>query len=279
VIADIDDALKELLQREIPVRKGEIEIAFDQPSREWSSQLNKPAVNLYLFDIKENVELRASEQLVAEKRDNGTIAIRRNPVRVDLFYLVTCWTRDVKDQHHLLSNVLLSFLRNPMFPEELLPERLKGQNLPVRIKAAQGEIIANITDLWSTLNNEMRPGIRLTVTISLEPHKPDIYPMVRSAELRFQQEPGDSEADLSPQSAFSHAYHLISGQLNSQKYSPSLCKLVLRESAQEISVNPEGEFIIARLQEGDYHVDVLVNGRMVKQQMIHVPSSSYQIEV
>jgi hypothetical protein len=279
VIAEIDDALKDLLLRELPVRKGEIEVAFDQPSREWSSQLNKPAVNLYLFDIKENVELRASEQLVAEKRDNGTIAIRRNPVRIDLFYLVTCWTRNIQDQHRLLSNVLISLLRNPTFPEDLLPEQLKNQALPMRIKAAQGEIIANITDLWSTLNNEMRPGIRLTVTISVEPHKPDVYPMVQSAELRFQQEPGTYDQDASAQAVFSHAYHLISGQLSSQKYSPALCRLVLRESGQEISVNQEGEFVIARLQEGDYHVDVLVNGRLVKQQMIHVPSSNYQIEL
>jgi hypothetical protein len=277
MIAFVDDALKELVMNELSIRNGSIEVAFDQPRREWSSQVNKPTINFYLFDIKENVELRGSEQMFAERRENGNIAIKRNPSRIDLFYLITCWTRDTQDQHRLLSNVLVALLRNPFLPEAVLPEPLKYQPSPIRIKIAQGDILANVTDLWSTMDNEMRPGLRMTVTISVEPHKPEIFPMVTSAELRFFQEDKD-RAEPVP-AVLSHTYHVIGGQVRSQKHSMAVLKLVVRETGQEISVNPEGEFSIARLQEGDYHLDVLVNGRVIKQHAIHVPSSSYDIEV
>lgn len=284
MIADVDNSLKELLIREMPLRKGEVDITFDLPKREWSAQLNKPTLNLYLFDIRENLELRASEQLLSERREDGTIAIRRNPTRVDLHYLVTSWTRDIQDQHRLLSSALVALLRNPFYPEDLLPERLKGQPLPVRLKVAQQDA-TNVTDLWSTLDNELRPGLRLTVTISVEPFKPEIYPPVQSAEINFFQNPTPDQALLAAERgvqaepAPSLSLHAIGGRIHSQKYSAGLLKIVLHESGQDVPLSAQGEFSISWLKEGEYHLDILVNGRVVKQQKIRVPSSTYEIEV
>ena len=37
-----------------------IEIAFDAPTREWSGQLSAPAVNLFLYDMRESEDDRPS---------------------------------------------------------------------------------------------------------------------------------------------------------------------------------------------------------------------------
>jgi hypothetical protein len=282
MISDVDNVLRELLIREIPIRKGEVEIAFDLPKREWSSQLNKPTLNLFLFDIKENLELRGSERHKAEKREDGSIAIKRNSVRVDLNYLITSWTRDVQDQHRLLSGALLALLRNSTVPDNLLPERLQSQPVPIRLKVAQGEIASNITDLWSTLDNELRPGIRLTVTVSFEPFSPEVHVPVQSVEIDFTQLPSPDALAARGESIppeRSRSYHAIGGRVRSQKYSPALLKIVLRETAEEIALSPEGEFKISWLQEGEYHLDIFANGRVLKQQKIRVPSSHYEIEI
>ena len=61
MITDVDEALRELLLQEIAIKGNEVDIKFDQPKREWSSRLNKPTINLFLFDLRENLRLRGSE--------------------------------------------------------------------------------------------------------------------------------------------------------------------------------------------------------------------------
>ena len=38
---------------DVPIKKAEVEIAFDRPTRDWSSRLSKPTLNLFLFDVRE----------------------------------------------------------------------------------------------------------------------------------------------------------------------------------------------------------------------------------
>jgi len=58
MIDDLDDALRDLLVRELPIRDNEVDVSFDQPRREWSARLSRPSLNLYLYDIRENLRLR-----------------------------------------------------------------------------------------------------------------------------------------------------------------------------------------------------------------------------
>ena len=284
MIAEVDNALRELLIRELPIRKGEIEIAFDQPRREWSTKLNKPTLNLYLFDIKENVDLRGSKQTFREDHEDGTVTIRRNPVRVDLNYLVTAWTKDVQDEHHLLSSALVALFSQPFLPQDLTPESLKSQTFPIRIDVVQKDVMSNITDLWSTLDNEMHTGLRLTVTISVDPYKPETRAVVRTTEMRFLQmsnpelvEQGQAEAQALV--APPKSYFLINGRVISEKYSPSVIRLVLSETGQTHKPDENGAFTFSGLQAGDYHLDVLANDRILKRQKIQVPSNNYDIRI
>ncbi len=284
MISEIDTAIRNLLLRELPLRKGEIDIVFDQPKRQWSSQVNKPTLNLFLLDIKENVEFRGSEQLMREKNDDGTITVRRNPVRIDLIYLITGWTREIQDEHHLLSVALLVLLRNPFLPVDLTPEGLKSASLPVRIEVARADAAMNLTDLWSTLDNELHAGLRLTVTMAVDPYKPEIIKQVQETEWRFVQhsrlDNPDVLLDETPDVvALSKVYYSVSGKIGSQKFSPSALKLVVKETGQQAKINAQGEYLLHGLCEGDYAIEVIASDRILKVQKIHVPSSDYDIQV
>ena len=62
MLADLDETLRNLLRDELERHGFEgVDIAFDAPSREWSGQLSKPTVNLFLYDLREAESLRASE--------------------------------------------------------------------------------------------------------------------------------------------------------------------------------------------------------------------------
>src|SRR3954466_12808611 len=62
MLADLDETLRSLLKEDLEAHGFEgVDIAFDAPSRDWSGQLSKPTVNVFLYDLREAESLRTSE--------------------------------------------------------------------------------------------------------------------------------------------------------------------------------------------------------------------------
>ena len=87
-IADLDEGLRGLLRTSLK-RHGfdGVEISFDAPSREWSGKLTGPAVNLFLYDVREARDRATSSP---ESRDGVLVA---PSLRLALTYAVTAWTK------------------------------------------------------------------------------------------------------------------------------------------------------------------------------------------
>jgi hypothetical protein len=288
MIAAVDEVLRQLLIREIPIKENEVDIAFDQPRREWSSRVSKPTLNLYLFDIRENLRLRGAEQYRTVQKDNGTAEVRRNPVRMDLRYLMTAWVKEAEDEHFLLGSALLGLLRNPFLPDDLLEEQDLVQNLPAPLDIATfpPELgpVDKFSELWGVLDNEMRPGILLTATISMDPYKPMVFSQVRTSERRFVQStrsgPTKSSGRISiPAKSPSKTYWTVAGTIRSDKYDPAILSMILVEKNYPIEIAEGGRFTIQGVGEGEYHIDILYNSKVLKRQTIQVPSSLYEIQV
>jgi len=172
MIHDLDDVLRQLLINEIPIRNSEVDIVFDQPTREWAARLSRPTLNVFLHDIRENLKLRHSQQWIVEQNPDGTATQRRTPVRVDLHYIITAWANAPDDEHSLLARTLMALFRGPSLPQDLLPESLQDQPQPIPLEVAQIDELRNPPDVWNALDNEIRPSVVLTVTLALDPHLP-----------------------------------------------------------------------------------------------------------
>ena len=180
-------------------------------------------------------------------------------------------------------------MRNPAIPPTLLPDDLKLPLLPVRLTVAQGKATSEISDLWSTLDNELKPGLRLIVTVALEPVEPEIVSPVLTAEIDVVQSPttdmlaaAAAMGKTPPEKALDKKFFIISGKITSQKYSAAVLKVVLTETGKDIplkAVDDGGLFTIGRLSEGEYHLDVLANERLLKRQKVQVPSDHYDFQV
>lgn len=282
MIYELNETLKKLLIDEMPVRKGDVEVQFDIPKKEWSSRLNKPTLNLYLYDILENIELRGSEQWTQTDNGDGTVTLHRNPVRVNFYYLVTSWAKEIQDEQQLLSAALITLLRQPFIPETLLPENLKNQPVPIRLEVAQNKSLAKLSDFWGSIENDPHPGIRLTVTLTIDPYKPITSPRVATSEVRFKQNPSPTTQKLDDPAAKlveSKTYHSLRGKLISQKYSPATLKILLKETGKEIPILEEGEFAIQHLIRGTYHIDIIFNDRVLRHEKFVVPASYLEINV
>lgn len=128
--------------------------------------MTRPTVNLYLWDVRQNLEKRAAGMEVVDGEDGRQY--RRPPLpRVDCRYLITAWTADVGDEHALLGSLLATLLVHAQVPEEYL----RGAYAPVRpvptieVAAADGK---DQSDLWSALGGQLKPGLDLLVTATVD---------------------------------------------------------------------------------------------------------------
>ena len=168
---------------------AEAQIAFERPSEQFSP--SQTTIDLFLFDIRENTELRSKEPIV--ERKNGQALIRQPPKRIDCSYLVTAWAAGgtgpqlVLEEHELLGQAMQVFARYPTIPDKFLQGSLKEQELPLPLNVGgtnTGEM-KDPADFWSALGNKLRPSLVVTVTIELQAEEPETAPLVSTQELRL----------------------------------------------------------------------------------------------
>jgi len=168
MIQDVDESLRALVKKEALGDNG-VEVAFDAPTTDWVSRRNAPTVNLYLYDIREDLTRR--ETMWEDVRDeNGRVMERRlRPRWFRLSYLCTAWTQRPEDEHRLLSAMLSCFIRHEAMPQEALKGVLKDTQLLVVMTAALPPTEdRSIADVWSAMGGEMKPSIDLIVTAPMD---------------------------------------------------------------------------------------------------------------
>ena len=164
MIHDVDETLLALVRAEA-LGGASIEVAFDAPTRDWVARRNGPTVDLYLYDIREDLA-RREVQWERVLDDAGRVTERRPPPRrFKLAYMVTAWTQRPEDEHRLLSSLLGCFIRH----ERLAPAECAGglaeQPVPLIVSTALPlGSDRSIADVWSALGGELKPSIDLIVT-------------------------------------------------------------------------------------------------------------------
>lgn len=164
VIHEVDEALRRLVRDEA-LRGSDLEVAFEAPTKDWAARRNAPTVNIYLYDIREDMK-RRQRGLLNEYDAQGRVAARHLPPRhMKLSYLVTAWTQRPEDEHRLLSDLLIGFLGYDAVPPALLSGTLEELALPVPMTVAlpppEDRAFA---DVWSALGGELKPSLDVVVS-------------------------------------------------------------------------------------------------------------------
>ncbi len=101
---DLEENLRTLLVKKGKLGTGAIDLTFDAPDREWAGKLTKPTVNLFLYDIHENMDYRQNYWVV-ERHGRGPFTKSKPPLWIDVSYLVTVWASAVEDEHRLIWHI------------------------------------------------------------------------------------------------------------------------------------------------------------------------------
>ena len=200
MIDDLDRTLTELLRHELPsALVDQVAISFATPDNEFPpTSVTLPAIDLFLYDVRENMELR-NTQWNTERQLNGPATRMRAPVRVDCSYLITAWSSESStsralDEHRLLSETMRALLRHPVIPEVLLQGSLRGQDPPLPTSTLQPGRLQSPAEFWQALGGKPKAALNYTVTIGITFDRPvETEPPVTEKVLNFDQlQPGET---------------------------------------------------------------------------------------
>lgn len=184
----LDETIKAVLREIGGMDPDEIDVAFDAPDREWASKVGQPTVNCYLYDIRENLQLRETDWIVERDANGRTATKKQPPRRFDLSYVCTAWTADAEDEHRLLWRVLATFIQCPVLPRHLLKGELVELEWPVITEVAQPDgLLRDPADVWSALDNRIRPSVNFVATLPLHDQITLAAPLVLTSRFRIRE--------------------------------------------------------------------------------------------
>lgn len=175
MLQDLDRTLEELLNQELPLdvispSEGKsLTISFCTPDKDFPTRVELPAIDLFLYNVRENMELRTIPWSV--ERDNGMATKKRNPVRVDCSYLITAWFDqpiEEENEHKILGEVMKVLLRYRTIPTAILQGELQGKEPPIRATALGQPQLQSMGEFWQAIGGKPRAALNYTVTISVD---------------------------------------------------------------------------------------------------------------
>jgi Pvc16 N-terminal domain len=162
-LADLDEALRSLLKRELERRGFEgVDISFDAPSREWSGKLTGPTVSVFLYDLREARE--QADISGGENRGNGRAVMTSPALRLEATYAITAWSKAVEDEHRLLSQLLGILHSYRAIPPDLIDGRLSEAGT---IETVVGRPVEEKADFWTAVGGQYKPSIDFAVRLSI----------------------------------------------------------------------------------------------------------------
>jgi uncharacterized protein DUF4255/carboxypeptidase family protein len=254
-------------------------IAFDRPDDGF-----KPAqttVDLFLFDVRENTELRSNEPKI--ERLNGQAVIHPAPMRLACTYLVTAWpiggTDLVLQEQRLLFQVLQVLSRYPRIPAAFLKGKLVGQEPPLPMMASHPDELKNPAEFWTAIGNKMRASITVTVTISMEALAPVTAPVARTALVRLGERAAAGVETLVP--ATTIEFYRIGGKVTSGGSAVPGAMVAVAGAGLSSRTDGDGEYVLGAIAAGAYTLNIQANGT-TRQVHVTIPApagSSYDVQL
>jgi hypothetical protein len=179
VLDDLDRTLRAVIAAEVPDLPGD-HLHFEPPDADFTPAV--PALDLFLYDVRENRELRSNDWQL-DRPGNGQVTKQRAPRRVDCSYLITAWAGDPLSEHLLLGRLVTALLRAPVIAGDAPQGELAGQTLPTSL--LQPTLLQGIGEFWQALGNKPRAAVHLTVTVAVHTAAPVTTTEVREPAVRI----------------------------------------------------------------------------------------------
>ena len=274
MIRDLSSTLRAILiQPNVPAELANAQIVFDQPSD--SFRPNQTSIDLFLYDIRENVTLRNNEPVI--QRVTGRAITRQPPLRADCSYLVTAWAVGGADlplqEHRLISQALQILSGYPIIPASLLVGGLVGQEPPLPMLVARTDGLKNPAEFWTALGTRLRPSFTLTATISIDIFPAETTPIAITSAIQL--------AQLGIADTRSDAFRIGGVVTDAASQPVAGATVAVVERNLQVLTDAKGEYSLGPVPAGSYTIRVQAGGS-ARQVTITVPApagSTYDFQV
>ncbi|MBI1277542.1 MAG: DUF4255 domain-containing protein [Anaerolineaceae bacterium] len=172
MVDDLDKTLEELFKRYLPQELiPNVAISFAAPDKDFPpSNVKAPAFDFFLYDIRENRDLRSNEW--SRTKENGQVIEVPPPVRIDCSYLITAWASSSvpnpsQDEHRLLSEAIRVLIQFPTLPADVLRGNLTNQDYELPTSSLQPGRMQSLGEFWQAMGGKPKAALHYTVTISV----------------------------------------------------------------------------------------------------------------
>lgn len=190
MLDDLDATVSALVKSELPVKN--VTLSFAAPDGRFPpSGVKLPAVSFFLYDVRENHDLRTNQWELEEKQ--GMVTRKRPPVRVDCSYLITAWPSEgvpdpPQDEHRLLGAVMKVLLTHRRIPENYLRGEFQGQTPPLRTQIIAEQQLKSVGEFWQAMGGKPKAALNYKVTISVDVSVPvEVGPVVKEKVIKLKQ--------------------------------------------------------------------------------------------
>jgi len=275
MFAEIDDSIRRLLVEKGNLDNGEVDIAFQMPTRQWEAGISRPTINVYLFDIRENTELRNPNPWVVRQGPGNTAIKIRAEIRMDLTYKIAAFATTVEDEHRLLARTLVTLLQNPVLPQEVLDSSLAGQEIPGTV--VSGAVAQNGADYWNAMNNDVRPTLdyRVTPRIDLS-QEIEVGLALTSRSLVSGKE---AQREVGPEAARRFRIGGRIHRIEDPEAGLAGASVFLVERGLDTTTDQLGRYVFGRVPAGSYTLEISAPGMERVRSAIRVPSPVYDVAI
>jgi hypothetical protein len=180
MLQDLHRGLTALLRAELPEDiRSQIGISFATPGDDFPpASVALPALNLFLYDIVNNAELRQSGG-GWEPQAPGEFLRAPDPFRIACHYIVTAWARDgvpapEDDEFRLLGEAMRVLLRYRILPPMAVVGEFARRNYLIHVRALEGGRLGSPGEFWQALGGKPRPFFNYSLIFALPVSEPEV---------------------------------------------------------------------------------------------------------
>ena len=161
-IRNVDESLERFIRDRMALSDDLGDVTFEAPTSNWSAQLSRITVNLFLYDV--GLSTQPSRAALRRVGDDGVVQQRAPQPMVRLGYLVSAWAGSPRDEHQLLGDLVSLFAASVSVPVEHMVGNLSS-TIQVRMVADE---LNRPRDVFAGSGGQLKAAFALEATVAAD---------------------------------------------------------------------------------------------------------------
>ena len=172
----------------------------------------------------------------------------------------------------------MALFRFSVLPEDRLVGTLQNPEFEIAAALARHDKLTNPAEVWSSLDNELRPSISYLITLALDPWSEVTGPAVRTFTMRTGQAARPEKEQFDPTDTASEMV-AIGGVVAKGNAPQSGLQVAVKGTGWMGTTDEDGCFTLGSLPPGSYTLIAWPAKGKPKETKITIPADSYDIKL